>query len=187
MQKAGIDRAKFRIQHNHLIFEGVFLTDCTPWQLGLACLTHNFALPFEVLKGYEASTYIHDTQALNSLMAALVTGAASGRRFSTSNFLREIDMHLPAHVTARDRAMPADTVRFRSDVEEANKIFLCGWTAHPRDGKRHVTDRNLAKTRNLINQTTADWCERHNVSSCWTDDRLLALHTIDHPTWPNYP
>jgi hypothetical protein len=185
MRQVGIDRAKFRIPHNHLTFEGVFLADCTPWQLGLACLAHNFALLFEVSRSYEIATYIHDAQALNSLRAALRTDADSGRGFSTSDFLREIDARLPATVTPGDRPRPVDMAPHRRDVEEADRIYLCGWDPHASDG-RHVSARNLAKTRAWLGQAQHDWCERYNVSTRWTDDPRRALLTLDRPNWKGY-
>ena len=185
MRQVGIDRAKFRIPHNHLTFEGIFLADCAPWQLGLACLAHNFTLLLKVSKSYEVDSYIHDTDAVNNLKMALRTGAASGHPFSTSNFLREIDAHLPATVTRGDRARPADVARHRRDVEEADKVYLCGWDPHTSDGK-HVTPRNLAKTRDWLGQADHDWCKRYNVSTRWTDNAALALQDIDRPNWKGY-
>lgn len=185
MQPVGLERVRFRIPHNHLVFEGVFLTDSAPWQLGLACVAHNFVLLFNVLNDYEVRPYIEDRAAFDALLNALRNGG-DGPAFSARTFLEEIDGRLPAHVTARDRAMPADTIRFRPDVEEADKVHLCGWMAHPKDGGRRVTAANLAKTHDLISQAAHDWCERHNVSSRWTDDPRLALPTVDRPNWQGY-
>jgi len=181
MLRVGIDRAKFRVTHNHLAFAGVFLADSTPWQLGLACIGHNFTLRFDVSKRYEISTYIHDDATVEALRTALRTGAGSGHRFSPSEFLREIDAALPATMTKNDRPRPADMVLHRRDVEDAEKIYLCGWEAHERGGKRHVTAENLHKTRALLGDADYAWCQRNDVSTKWTDDPARALRNLDRP------
>lgn len=186
MRQVGIDRATFRITHNHLVFSGVFLVDSTPWQFGLACIGHNFTLRFDVSKRYEIATYIHDPKALGSLITALGTGAASGHRFSPNEFLHEIDAALPATVTKNDRPRPADMALHRRDVEEADKIHFCGWGPHARDGTHHVRAKNLHKTRALLGEADYEWCKRNDVSTKWTDDPALAFKIIERPQWPGY-
>ena len=62
------------------------------------------------------------------------------------------------------------------DVEEADKVHLCGW----RDNtvrKERVSAANLAKTRRLLGQAAYDLCRRRNLSTCWTDDPRRAIAT----------
>ncbi|WP_434031670.1 DUF6037 family protein [[Pseudomonas] boreopolis] len=163
MRAARIERVRFRIEHNHLSFEGVFLTDVQPWEFALACVGRNLVLLFHVNRRYEIDAYLGDTYA--PLAEALGTGAGSGQPLRSSDFLREIDAKLPHTVTAGDKATPADVVRVVRDVEDADKVHFVRFIPHARDGQRHVTEANLAKTRKLMGQHIHDWCQRNNVST----------------------
>jgi len=172
MQAIGLTRAKFRVRHNHLTFAGLFLADVTPYELALACLGHDFVLIFDVSRNYEVSAYLGD--AYGALAAALGTGAGSGNPLRSSDFLREIDAALPRTVGPGDRPTAADVVQVYRDVEEADKVHLCGWRDNTVRRER-VSDANLAKTRRLLDQATHDFCKRHNLSTCWTDDPRRAI------------
>jgi len=168
MRHVGIERVRFRIQHNHLTFDGVFLADVTPYELALGCVGHQFVLIYHIDRHYNVDSYIHDPKALAALKAALGTGASSGRPFSARTFLEEIDAKLPHQVSANDRPDAAYIVRVYRDVDEADKVHFVRWAPHAPAGK-HVTAANLAKTRKLLGQAAHDWCARNNVSSAWTD------------------
>lgn len=73
-------------------------------------------------------------------------------------------------------------VRVVRDVEDAEKVHFVRFIPHARDGKRHVTDANLAKTRRLRGQHVHDWCKRNNVSTGWTD---IAIGTPLPQTLPD--
>lgn len=172
MLQVGLTRAKFRLRHNHLIFAGLFMADVRPYELALACLGHDFVLIFDVSTSYEVSAYLGDHY--GALAKALGTGSDSGNPLSSSDFLREIDNALPRTVALSDRPSSVDVVHVYRDVEEADKVYLCGW----RDNtlrKEHVSDSNLAKTRRMIDQAAHDFCKRHNHSTCWTNDPSRAI------------
>lgn len=172
MQHAGLTRAKFRVRHNHLTFAGLFLADVKPYELALACLGHDFVLIFDVTRNYEVSAYLGEQY--GALATALATGAGSGNPLRSSDFLREIDAALPRTVGLGDRPTPSDVVHVYRDVEEADKVHLCGW----RDNtvrKERVSDANLAKTRRLLGQDAYALCRRRNLSTCWTDDPRRAI------------
>ncbi|MFL9583442.1 DUF6037 family protein [Stenotrophomonas sp. AB1(2024)] len=172
MQAIGLTRAKFRVRHNHLTFAGLFLADVTPYELALACLGHDFVLIFDVTRDYEVSAYLGEQY--GALAAALGTGAGSGNPLRSSDFLREIDDALPRTVGPGDRPTTADVVHVYRDMEEADKMHLCGW----RDNtvrKERVSATNLAKTRRLLGQDAYDLCRRRNLSTCWTDDPGRAI------------
>lgn len=180
MQAANIERMRFHIKHAHLDFDGVFLADTTPqYQLGLACVNHQFTLQFDVDRNYNVLAYFHDKQALNALMKALNLGKG-GQAFSTSNFLLQVDAALPTTASRKDRAQPKDLAPFHRDVEEADKIYLCGWQDN-KAIRKTVTPANLAKTRKLLGETTYLWCEQYNFSTKWSDDPRRALRTLNIP------
>lgn len=169
MKAVSMQRVRFRIEHNHLVFEGVFLTDLRPYELALACLEHDFVLFFTVNQNYEISAYLGDKYSL--LAKALGTGAGSGNKLISSDFLREIDAKLPHRVGNADRAERVDVVRVYRDVEESEKVYFVRFIPHDKEGRRHVTIGNLEKTRRLMGQDTYDWCRINNVSTGWTDVR----------------
>jgi hypothetical protein len=184
MQAVPIERTRFRIQHNGLIFEGVFLTDAQPYQFGLACLAHNLVLMIEVTRQYEILAHFGDQY--GAFSAAFKTGADSNQPLKAGDFFREIDAKLPHTVTAKDRARPTDLAIWRSEVEEADKKFLCGW----RDNNAYrtqVSAANLAKTLEWLGQAAHDWCITHNISTRWTHEASQALGTLDPPRSPQCP
>jgi hypothetical protein len=186
MKSVQLARMRFPLQHAHLAFMGIFLTDTQPkYQLGLACLSHNFTLLFDVDHHYDLVAYIHDEAARKALLKALNLGRG-GAAFSTSAFLQQIDAALPTTAHAHQRATPADLVYFQRNVEEAHKIYLCGWWDNALHGE-HVRPKNLAKTRAWIDEATYLWCKKYDISTCWTDDPSKALSTINRPAWKHCP
>ena len=169
MKVASIQRVRFRIKYNHLVFEGVFLADLSPYELALSCLDHDFVLFFTVNQNYEISAYLGDKYSL--LVKVLNTGAGTGKKLISSDFLQEIDAKLPHRVGDADRAERVDVVRVYRDVEESEKIHFVRFIPHDKKGGRHVTIENLKKTRRLMGQDTYDWCRKNNVSTGWTDVR----------------
>lgn len=164
MQVIGLKRAKFRVRHNHLTFAGLFLSDLSPYELALACLGHEFVLIFDVTRDYEVSAYLGEQY--GALAAALGTGVGSGNPLRSGEFLREIDAALPRVVGPGDRPTPADVVQVYRDVEEADKVHLCGW----RDNslrKERVSAANLAKTRRLIDQASYEFIPRGSYTHIW--------------------
>lgn len=185
MQNVGIHRMRFTVPHPPLTFEGIFLADKLPYQLGLACIAHNFTLLFDVDKQYNITAYIHDQATLDQLKAALFQGKR-GTPLRVNQFLAAIDASLPTAARKSDRAQPKDVMRFRRNVEEANKVYLCGWRDNNVYGT-NVTAGNLDKTRAWLDEATYFWCKQHNISTRWTDDPAQALNTLDKPNWTQYP
>nr|WP_306175592.1 MULTISPECIES: DUF6037 family protein [unclassified Stenotrophomonas] len=105
---------------------------------------------------------------------ALGTGAGSGNPLRSSDFPREVDAALPRTAGPGDRPTTADVVQVYRDVEEADKVHLCGWRDNTVSTER-VSEANLAPPPRLLDQTTRDFCKRHNLSTCWTDDPHRAI------------
>ncbi len=105
MQATGLNRIKFRLHHNHLVFSSLFLTDVAPYELALACLGHDFVLVFDVSRDYEVSAYLGDKY--GALAAALVTGAGAetgcsqvsscvkSTQHCRASLAQGIDQHMP--------------------------------------------------------------------------------------------
>ncbi|MCE7032883.1 DUF6037 family protein [Lysobacter sp. GX 14042] len=72
-------------------------------------------------------------------------------------------------MTVHDAATPADVIRTYRNVEQADRIYFCGWRDNTVRGDR-VSSANLAKTRRCLGQAAHDLCRRRNLSSRRTDD-----------------
>ena len=55
----------------------------------------------------------------------------------------------------------------RRRVEEADKIYFCGWRNNPTG--YNVSEMNIEKTRIAFGDKIAAMCKLKNVSSCWTN------------------
>lgn len=182
MQQAGIDRIAFRIQHNNLIFAGVFLADVSPYELAFGPVGHNLVLSFTVDRSYNVLAHLRDDALLQALMDALNLG--HGRNaFRFGAFLREIDDALGQfQIGANNVPSYAEVIRCYPNIEDAHKVYFLKFEPHKKDGRRHVRQKNLDKTRLLLGQTMHDFCEHNDVSSCWSD---IAPAVPVTPTLPN--
>lgn len=166
MREEGVDRTTFSYRNNRARLDVVFLFDETPYVLLIGVrgeIPYSFELP--VLPGYRVPLLFNEH--LKPLMDALGVRPNPDSPFKTSLFLEDLNRHIPDTVNARD--LPTDILARRgtaSDVEEADKIYFVGWVAHS-DG-RHVSPRNLDKTRRILGTATADRCRRSNVSTRWS-------------------
>lgn len=77
-------------------------------------------------------------------------------------------------------------VRVVRDMEDGEKVHFVRFIPHARDGQRHVTEANLAKTRKLMGQAAHDWCQRNNVSTGWTDIDIGTPLPQALPNWLGY-
>ena len=92
--------------------------------------------------------------------------------FTSEIFLKHIANSSPKHV-APERIPPHELIDIypgiREQIDEADKVYFVRW-APQGDNKA----RNFAKTEKLVGRVAADFCRKHNISSCWTDDPAKA-------------
>lgn len=95
--------------------------------------------------------------------------------FRSSDFLRGLQRaaggvpgHWKHHRIRTIQDIPASC---RSDVEEPDAIYFCGWYPNPKG--KHPTVRNLEKTRRFLGTKIAQACQELRLSSCWTTDKHL--------------
>ncbi|MDR0182392.1 DUF6037 family protein [Lysobacter arvi] len=167
MREAGMLRARFKVQHNHLTFACLFLADITPYELALGCVGRNLLLLYKVDAHFETSPYLGDQ--FGALKEALRNGAHTGNALQPSVFLAEIDGKLPRTANAVAAPTGSDIARVYRHVEDADKIYFCGLQDNSSRGRR-VTPSNLEKTRLFLGESAYDFCRSKNISSCWTDD-----------------
>lgn len=173
MRSQGIERTKFRYQHNHLVFDCLFFIDTKPFELAMGCVGHNFAVYLEVRDGFEIVPFIEPKEAYFALRDALFEGKGSGRSLDPHEFFEEFNRKIPAHAKPEDTPTPADLVRVYPDIEESKKIHFCGWFDNNSVGKQ-VQPKNLNKTRRFFGQRVYEFAVKRNMSTKWTDDPTKA-------------
>lgn len=172
MREQGMGRVKFRYRLNHLNFECLFFIDTKPFELVMGCLGHNFAIFKQVLPGFEINAYLGDAYA--PLQRALFLDAGTNIKLDPGVFFAEFNRHIPGHATPDQRPEPRDVGRYYPDLEEADKLYFCGWLDNTKQGNR-VSERNLAKTHRLMGQRAHDFAAQRNFSTRWTSDEAKAV------------
>ena len=91
----------------------------------------------------------------------------SENHFNSSGFLKLLSQKAPQISSCKK--IPYEELRaylpYRK-VEDADKIYFCGWNDHIRDKRKA---HNFDKTEFYLGKTVADYCRQHNISSLWTD------------------
>lgn len=70
---------------------------------------------------------------------------------------------------------------YRSDVEEPDAIYFCGWYPNPKG--KHPTKKNLEKTRRFLGDRIANECQSLRLSSCWTTEEGLKQELPTHKSF----
>lgn len=88
--------------------------------------------------------------------------------FKPINFFNVLNSKIPEKFHQKPNY--SDVIKIISKkrkVEDANKIYFCGWRNNP--SGYNVSDMNLEKTKIAFGSDFANICKGKNVSSCWTD------------------
>lgn len=160
------ERTIFPFTYNTKYFSCIFLTDIKPMRLYLSTLgTNPIVLEIEIDENYYANTYIADYK---KLVNYLEIKYDPNHTFKPTDFFVALNNKIPKKF--QEKPKYSDVVRVvsrRRMVEEANKIYFCGWKKNP--AGYNVSDMNIEKTRSAFGDKIADVCKSKNVSSCWTD------------------
>ncbi|AMP75132.1 DUF6037 family protein [Ralstonia solanacearum] len=174
MRAKKLERIRFDYRHGRVSFDVFFFIDGSPYQLLFGARGYNVAFEIDVEKGFKIVPRIKDEDAYKALCNALGLVFNPGNPFSPKAFFEDFSGHIPDAVPADHEVRPQDVVRFRRDVEEAHKVYFCGWHDNTLR-KEHVRPKNLRKTRELLGQKMYEFCKAKNMSSCWTDDPQGAI------------
>lgn len=167
MRGQNFDRYKFRYRHGRAVFAVLFFIDTKPFKLLFGCLGTNFAFAVDVHPGFIINPYLGENY--GRLCEVLGLSPNPDNPFSPAAFFTDFNGRIPRVATRAGVPRPDEIAVYRRDVEEANKIYFCGWRDNTVRGE-NVTEANLDKTLKLLGQRARDFCEHHNTSSCWTDD-----------------
>lgn len=168
MRHKGKTQEKFSFKIKHITFEVIFLIDRSPFELLIGVVGEQLAFTLEMGTGFKVPFLPDD---VFRTIRDLLKLNPSGESFTSFKFLRELDSSSPACCTTY-RVQPHEVARYKSDIPDEKKIYFIGWNDHQLD-KRHA--QNFAKTRKLMGDDVADFCEAHNISSRWSDKKRDAV------------
>ncbi|MHA6833852.1 DUF6037 family protein [Ralstonia pseudosolanacearum] len=172
MQARNLERIRFNYPHGRVSFDVFFFIDESPFLLLFGARGYNLVFEVEVKPGFDIDPYL-DSADYKALCEALDLKFDPNNPFSPKAFFADFAKHIPATVPINCAVNPQDLVQFRRNVEEADKVYFCGWHNNATRGE-NVTEKNLHKTRELLGKKAYQACKRKNISSCWTDDQTKA-------------
>ena len=173
MVEGGISRYRFGYTTNGVAFQIFFFAEGDPFELLFGCLANNSAFTINVDHLYRIDPALpRDT--FRTLCQALGLTFDPNNKFRTSAFFQSFSRAIPTTVEPAGRVRPRDIAPFSRDIEEADRVYFCGWRDNTVRGE-HVSSANLRKTRDWLGLPAFLSCQRRNISSCWTDDPTREL------------
>lgn len=174
MRHKGKTQEKFSFKIKHITFEVIFLIERSPFELLIGVVGEQLAFTLEMGTGFKVPFLPDD---VFRTIRDLLRLNPSGEPFTSFKFLRELDSSSPACCTTY-RVHPHEVARYKSDIPDENKIYFIGWNDHQLDKK---DAKNFPKTRKLMGDDVADFCEAHNISSRWSDKKREAVQYKEPP------
>lgn len=167
MKVQEIERYRFRYQCNKVTFEVFFFIDETPFKLLFGLIGGSFSFDLDVKRGFQINPELPKLK-YYKLCEVLGLKHDPNNPFSPAAFFREFDRQIPRRVNRRQEAQPHQIARYCQNVEEADKIYFCGWLNNNVRGN-NVSPENLKKTKLLLGLKAYEICQAKNTSSKWTD------------------
>ena len=162
MLRQRIDREAFDFTINGVTLKSIFLIDRKPFELIVGVVGTQFGFIVKLYKGFTAE-WLNDADLRE--LRRLLNLKKSGDQFTSFKLFWKSDAHAPTKCS-RQKVSFRDIAYYKRNVPEADKIFFRGWMHHRADGK---TVRNVEKTRMMMGDQIADFCEKNNISSMWSD------------------
>lgn len=168
MKQEQINRCKFIFKYNNTVFDVFFFIDEVPFKLALGVRVKNFYLELDVKRGFEINPYINDRKKYRELISVLELSYNSQTPFSPIYLFSKLNESIPLSIASTAKWNPQDTAYYKRDVEEADKIYFCGWFDNNLVNKK-VRKQNLKKTKEILGLQAYEMCKSKNISSKWTD------------------
>lgn len=167
-----IERYRFEYKVGKATFDVFFFIDDKPFVLLFGVKTANFSFEIKVEKGFTIDPQL-DSSTYKKLCAALGLKYDPQNPFKPFDFFKEFNKSIPSQAVPSQKAEPHDIATYRSDVEEADKVYFLKWRDNTKRGE-NVQMENLEKTRKLLGEKAYARCKQKNISSCWTDQENMA-------------
>lgn len=178
MREDGRSSASFSIIYNGHPFSNLFIDDYEEPTLYITSLGENpFTIKLIGNENFVFSVYLGDLY--SPLYQYLELTSNKTNPFMPANFFEQYDAYIETANFQRPR--PRDIARTvnidERKVEDAKKIYFCGW--HPLPDGESVSPLNFKKTCGLVGYEEAQRLRNARVSSNWTDiERKEALEKI---------
>ena len=160
----GVDKHKFSFTYAKVQFDVIVAIVNDGYELLVGIRSGNgYAMIIKVNKRFVAE-FTNDHY--STLRAALKL-TYRGDGFSSAMFLDLLSSKIPERYSG-EKCTYKDMIPFAKlrNVEEYEKVYFKGWNDHIKDGRQA---RNFDKTKFFFGDIVAGYCEKHNISSMWTD------------------
>lgn len=173
MKAQEINRYKFIFTYNNINFDVFFFIDEQPhFKLAFGVMIYNFYFELPVKKGFCIDAYL-DNYTYNRLVEILQLKPSEDGPYKISYFFEQFNKNIPNKAKKQLEVKPYDIAKYINDVEEADKIYFCGWLDNNKR-EYQVQDTNLEKTRKWLSYKAYVMCKEKNISSKWTDEKEKA-------------
>jgi len=162
MNKNKIDKEHYKFDYNGYCIDVILSIVNGGYEILVAIHTHNWGC---VLKMNDDFLVEMPNDAYYSLCDVLHLNW-SENHFNSSLFLQLLSKNAPSCSSLKgvNYRELRRYVSYRK-VDEADKIYFCGWNDHILDKK---TARNFDKTEFYFGKIVADYCRTNNISSLWS-------------------
>ena len=168
---------QFHFIYNHIQFDCILDIDAEPFEMMIGTLNHNFACVLQIRNGFITEMSDEDYYNLQKILNLNF----NENHFTSFAFLNFIDNHVPQEsspdIVPVENVLPFRAHRLTDRDREEGFIF-CGWLQHKNKNNGHV--RNLAKTEALLGKSIADYCEKNDISSKWTNNEAQQV-SLSYP------
>lgn len=162
MKENDIQQEQIKFSYNSVKFDVIFLIDRIPYELLFGIVDHNYSFILKMYKGYQLENI---PEKVFRDLCKILNLKAGKEGLTSFKFLKNFASKIPEK-TSLKKIQPHVLAQYlKSEIEESKKIYFCGWRPHFKDKKRV---RNLEKTRKLLGEKIYQYCDKNNISSCWT-------------------
>ncbi len=160
-------RQQFQIVYNGVIADTFFFIDQTPFVLAFGIIMTGAYFELQVQPGFNV-TIPFSKKIYNMIIREFHIKYDPNHKYSPFDFLKAINKKIPQHITSTRPVEPRHIAKYRRDIEESNKVYFCGFANQKKYG-RHVSQKNLHKTRTLMGEEAYRRCLHEGISTKWTD------------------
>lgn len=144
-------------------FEVIFLIDRTPFELLIGIKGTQLAFILTV-KPYFIVAAIPDN--IFKELKKYLKLSYGLTEFTSKDFLHRLESSAPIKCSS-EIVQPHQVAKYKKDsIPDPQKIYFLGWNNHLKDGRNA---RNIWKTRSICGDAVANFCEKNNISSMWSD------------------
>lgn len=174
MKKQGKTKEKYTFSINRVEFEAIFVINKVPFELLVGTIGYDIAFVLEVRPVFQTEMPMDKYYEILSVLQ--LRGAS--HNFTVYSFLDRLDRAAPPFCSSHI-IEPHEVARYyKSETSEDKKIYFFGWNDHIKDKKQA---QNFKKTRERLGDDVADFCQRNNISSRWTDKPKKSKKYFDPP------